>query len=132
MTTASPQNTIKGHIPKWVAKEVVTDPTKAATTAVQNALGVTLTTQPLPGGVSGVTGFASNLTSVATDGQDVEVFSFNSSNIPASVSASLPKMSIPTAGGSAAVTFSHKNIYIVYVGVTKNQSSALKSAIDGL
>jgi hypothetical protein len=29
MTTASPLNTLKGHIPKWVAKEVVTDPTKS-------------------------------------------------------------------------------------------------------
>jgi hypothetical protein len=36
MTTASPLNTLKGHIPKWVAKEVVTDPTKAETTAVRN------------------------------------------------------------------------------------------------
>jgi cytoskeletal protein RodZ len=102
-----------------------------ATGAVQTALGVTLTTQPLPG-VSGVTGYASNLTSVATDGQVVEVFSFNSSSIPPSVLASLPKISIPTAGGSGAVTFTHKNLYVIYVGVTKNQSSALKSAIDGL
>ena len=36
ITTASPLNTLKGHIPKWVAKEVVTDPTKAKTTAVRN------------------------------------------------------------------------------------------------
>jgi hypothetical protein len=36
MTTASPRNTLKGHIPKWVATEVVTDPTKAETTAVRD------------------------------------------------------------------------------------------------
>ncbi len=36
MTTASPRNTLKGHIPKWVANEVVTDPTKAETTAVRD------------------------------------------------------------------------------------------------
>ena len=36
MVTASPLNTLKGHIPKWVAKEVVTDPTKSSVEAVRN------------------------------------------------------------------------------------------------
>jgi hypothetical protein len=36
MTTASPLNTLKGHIPKWVAKEVVTDPTKSQIDEVRN------------------------------------------------------------------------------------------------
>ena len=36
MTTASPLNTLKGHIPKWVAKEVVTDPTKSEIAAVHD------------------------------------------------------------------------------------------------
>jgi hypothetical protein len=36
MTTASPLNTLKGHIPKWVAQEVVTDPTKSQIAEVRN------------------------------------------------------------------------------------------------
>ena len=36
MTTASPLNTLKGHIPKWETKEVVTDPTKSQIDAVRN------------------------------------------------------------------------------------------------
>ena len=36
MTTASPLNTLKGHIPKWVPKAVVTTPSKSSVDAVRN------------------------------------------------------------------------------------------------
>jgi hypothetical protein len=36
MTTASPLNTLKGHIPKWVPKEVISNPSKSSIEAVRN------------------------------------------------------------------------------------------------
>jgi hypothetical protein len=66
MTTASPLNTLKGHIPKWVAKEVVTDPTKSEIAEVRN---------------------------VEKDGRKVDAI--ESSNVKAFVDAELVKVSLP-------------------------------------
>jgi hypothetical protein len=86
MTTASPLNTLKGHIPKWVVKEVVSNPSKSSIDAVRN---------------------------VKTDGHKVDAI--ETSNVKAFVDEALVTVQNPTnAGPAPAQPFARFNLVTDY------------------